>query len=174
MLVLSPRRLSDARGSFSEVWRQDAFDLAGAVGHWVQDNHAVSEPVGTVRGLHYQVPPAAQAKLVRVGRGAILDVVVDVRRGSSTFGEHLALELSEDRWNQLYVPAGFAHGYCTLEPETHVLYKVSDYYAPEHERGILWCDPALGIDWPLTPEQARVSEKDRGLPPLAEQPDLFR
>jgi dTDP-4-dehydrorhamnose 3,5-epimerase len=171
--VIVPARFEDGRGFFSEVYNQARFAELGLPTEWVQDNHALSRERGTVRGLHYQLPPAAQAKLIRVARGAIHDVVVDIRRGSPTFGRHVATELSAAAWNQLLVPAGFAHGYCTLEPDTEVLYKVSAPYAPEHERGIRWDDPALGIHWPVATGAAVVSERDAALPALAEQPDVF-
>ncbi len=140
---------------------------------FVQDNHALSRDIGTLRGLHFQLPPKAQDKLVRVTRGAILDVVVDVRRSSPTFGRHLAIELSADNWRQLWVPKGFAHGYCTLKPDTEVIYKVTDAYAPEHDAGIAFDDPALGIVWPATRETAILSAKDLVLPLLAEAARLF-
>jgi dTDP-4-dehydrorhamnose 3,5-epimerase len=162
--VLVPQRFGDERGFFSEVYNRDRFLEHGLPVDWVQDNHAFSRDRGTVRGLHYQLPPFAQTKLVRVTRGAIHDVVVDIRRGSPTFGRHVAVTVSAAEWNQLLVPVGFAHGYCTLEPDTEVLYKVSAIYSPEHERGIRWDDPALGIEWPVSTAEAIVSEKDRGLP----------
>jgi dTDP-4-dehydrorhamnose 3,5-epimerase len=166
--LLVPRRLVDGRGFLAETYNRRRFAEAGVRLDWVQENQAASAARGTVRGLHYQAPPAAQAKLVRVLRGALLDVALDVRRGSPTFGRHVALELSAENFRQLLIPAGFAHGYCTLEPDTEVLYKVDGHYSPEHERGIRWDDPALGIDWPVPPDQAVLSEKDRALPRLAE------
>jgi dTDP-4-dehydrorhamnose 3,5-epimerase len=171
--VLMARRLGDARGFFAETWSRDRFHGAGIDVEWVQENHAMSAAAGTVRGFHYQIPPAAQAKLIRVVRGAALDVAVDLRRGSPTFGRHVAIELSAENFRQFLIPSGFAHGYCTLEPNTEILYKVDHVYAPDTERGIRWDDPALGIDWPVTPREAVLSEKDRGLPLLADQPDLF-
>jgi dTDP-4-dehydrorhamnose 3,5-epimerase len=171
--VLVPRRFGDERGFFSETFNRRRFEEHGIRLDWVQDNHAYSQPAGTVRGLHYQLPPFAQDKLVRVTRGAVLDVAVDIRRGSPTFGRYVAVELRADAWNQVLVPRGFAHGYCTLEPDTEVIYKVTDYYAPEHERGLLWNDPELGITWPVGADQAVLSDKDLELPVLARQPDLF-
>lgn len=171
--VLVPRRYADARGFLSEVWHGAALEAAGLAHEFVQENHSVSRDAGTVRGIHYQLPPHAQAKLVRVVRGAVLDVAVDLRRRSPTFGRHAAVVLSAEAWNQLYIPEGFAHGFCTLEPETHVLYKLSDYYAPEAERGLHWADPALGIDWPVSPAEAILSEKDRAWPPLSELGEVF-
>jgi dTDP-4-dehydrorhamnose 3,5-epimerase len=140
---------------------------------FVQDNQALSGPAGTVRGLHYQLAPAAQSKLVRVTRGRIFDVAVDIRRGSPSFGKFASSELSAEEWNQLYVPAGFAHGYCTLTADTEVIYKVSDYYNPVHERAIRWNDPAIGIPWPVGEAAAIISDRDRRSPLLAQQPDLF-
>ena len=175
--LLVPPRHRDARGFFSEVFSRRA--LAAVLGfeppEFVQDNHSLSVERGVLRGLHYQVPPAAQAKLVRVARGAVLDVAVDVRRSSPTFGRHVAAVLSADNWRQVYIPAGFAHGFLTLEPDTEVLYKASDFYSPKHERGVRWDDPALGVDWGVTAEEAVLSEKDRRNPLLADVPtaELF-
>jgi dTDP-4-dehydrorhamnose 3,5-epimerase len=171
--VLVPHRLGDERGFFAESWNRQRFRDAGVDADWVQENHAASAARGTVRGFHYQVPPAAQAKLIRVVRGAALDVAVDIRRGAPTFGRHVAVELSASNFRQLFVPAGFAHGYCTLEPDTEILYKVDHPYAPDTERGIRWDDPALGIDWPIEAGAAVLSDKDRELPTLAEQADVF-
>lgn len=175
VLLLEAERHGDERGFLSEVWNRKALAAAGIRRDFVQDNHARSAERFTFRGLHFQLPPHDQAKLVRVSRGAVLDLVVDVRRGSETFGRHLAVVLSEQAWNQLYVPEGFAHGYLTLEPDSEVLYKVTDYYAPAAERGLNYADPALGIAWPVPPEAMRVNDRDRGFPRLAELPgDLFR
>jgi dTDP-4-dehydrorhamnose 3,5-epimerase len=171
--VVIPRRHGDHRGFFSEVYSRAAFAAAGIDIQFVQDNHSLSEAKGVVRALHYQLPPMAQAKLVRVVRGAILDVAVDIRRGSPTFGQHVREVLSRENWKQMFIPAGFAHGFVTLEPETEVLYKVSAPYSPESERGILWNDPQLGIEWGIDPESARLSDRDRRHPTLAESKDLF-
>lgn len=171
--LLTARRFEDARGFFCEVYHRRRFAEAGIAVEFVQDNCSVSRPRGVVRGLHYQIPPAAQAKLIWVVRGAIFDVVVDLRRSSPTFGQHLAIVLGAEDAKQLFVPEGFAHGFATLETDTEVHYKTSSYYSPEHERGLLWNDPALGIAWPIRPEEATASEKDTHLPPLALQPDLF-
>jgi dTDP-4-dehydrorhamnose 3,5-epimerase len=130
----------------------------------VQDNYSLSVEAGTVRGLHFQVHPFAQDKLVMVLRGSVLDVVVDIRRGSPTFGRHVSAVLSAAEWNQIPVPLGLAHGFCALEPHTEVLYKVTNYYAPDHERGLLWNDPDLGIVWPVAADQARLSGRDRTHP----------
>jgi dTDP-4-dehydrorhamnose 3,5-epimerase len=171
--ILVARRLGDERGFFAETWNRERFHEAGIDVEWVQENHAQSAVTGTVRGFHYQVAPAAQAKLIRVVRGTALDVAVDLRRGSPTFGQHVAVELSAANFRQLLIPVGFAHGYCTLEPDTEILYKVDHVYTPDTERGIRWNDPALRIDWPVKPADAVLSEKDRALPMLADQPDLF-
>jgi dTDP-4-dehydrorhamnose 3,5-epimerase len=140
---------------------------------FVQDNISLSPARGTIRGLHFQIPPHAQGKLVYVTHGSVFDVVVDIRRGAATYGRHFSTVLSAAAWNQIFVPAGYAHGLCTLEPETQVVYKVTDFYAPDHDRGLLWSDPALGIDWPIEPAQANLSEKDSRHPLLAELPDYF-
>jgi dTDP-4-dehydrorhamnose 3,5-epimerase len=140
---------------------------------FVQDNHSLSVEKGVVRGLHFQLPPFAQDKLVRVVRGRILDVAVDIRRSSPTFGQHVAVEISAESWNQILVPAGFAHGFVTLEANTEVIYKVTNYYAPQCDRGILWNDPALGINWPIAAGEAILSDKDKKQPLMADAPDLF-
>jgi dTDP-4-dehydrorhamnose 3,5-epimerase len=171
LLVL--RKHGDARGFFSETYNRRDFAALGIGLEFVQDNQALSGPAGTVRGLHYQLAPAAQSKLVRVTRGRIFDVAVDIRRGSPSFGKFASSELSADEWNQLYIPAGFAHGYCTLTADTEVIYKVSDYYTPVHERAIRWNDPAIGIPWPIGEAAAIISDRDRRSPHLAQQPDLF-
>ena len=158
-----PRLLGDERGYFSETFNEAAFTAAGIPGRFVQDNQSHSIAQGTVRGLHYQLPPCAQAKLLRVLRGAVLDVVADIRRSSPSFGRWLALEISAEKGNGIFVPEGFAHGYCTLRPDCEVLYKVSDFYSPAHERSIRHDDPDLAIEWPpgLTPV---LSRKDANAP----------
>jgi dTDP-4-dehydrorhamnose 3,5-epimerase len=171
--ILVPRRIGDARGFFSEVWNARELAAIGITAAFVQDNHVLTPLAGTLRGLHYQVPPAAQGKLVRVSRGAVFDVCVDIRRGSPTFGRCAATLLSAGNWHQVWVPPGFAHGYCTVEPDTEVLYKVTDFYSPADERGIAWDDPALAIAWPVDAGAAIMSERDRAHPLLADQPDLF-
>lgn len=175
VMVIVPDRFGDERGFFSETYSRRSLADAGIVDEFVQDNHSLSSPVGTVRGLHYQLPPFAQAKLVRVTRGAILDVAVDIRRGSPTFGQHVAATISAAAWNQIYVPAGFAHGFCTLEPDTEVVYKVTAYYSRAHDRGIGWNDPRLEIAWPVDSASALLSDKDRNQPCLADVApgDLF-
>lgn len=166
--VLMPKKHGDHRGFFSEVYNRRALAEAGVEIEFVQDNHSLSAEKGTVRGLHFQAPPFAQDKLVRVVRGSVFDVAVDLRKGSATYGEHVSVVLSAEAWNQLLVPIGFAHGFMTLEPDTEVVYKVSDYYAPDHDHGLLWNDPALGIRWPIAEEEAVLSDKDRVQPALSE------
>ena len=165
--VLVPSRFGDRRGFFSEVYSRRTLAGLGIDIDFVQDNHSRSAERGTVRGLHFQVPPRAQHKLVRVVRGAVFDVAVDLRRGSPTYGAHVSVVLSAKAWNQLLVPVGFAHGFMTLEPGSEVVYKVSDHYAPDHDRGLRWNDPDLGIAWPLPEEEALLSEKDRRHPAFA-------
>ncbi len=166
LLVIQPTKHGDHRGFFSETFRSSAFKEAGIDIHWVQDNHSYSAKRGVVRALHFQVAPYAQAKLLRVTRGAILDVAVDIRKGSATYGRHVAVELSADNWTQLYVPTGFAHGFCTLTEHCEVLYKTSEEYAAPAEGGILWSDPDLQIDWPVAADQATLSARDRLWPQL--------
>jgi dTDP-4-dehydrorhamnose 3,5-epimerase len=173
VLLLIPPRYLDARGFFSETWHGPRFAAAGIPGPFVQDNHACSRDRGVVRGLHLQVGPNAQGKLVRVVRGAIWDVAVDVRRGSPTYGQHAAAVLSAENWQQLWVPVGFLHGYATLEPDTEVIYKVTAPYDKPAERGVIWNDPALALPWPIAPAEALLSDKDLMLPTLAECPDWF-
>ena len=172
-LLLAPARHGDARGFFSEVFRQDRFEAAaGAVG-FVQDNHSRSQKRGVIRGLHYQAPPFAQGKLVRVTRGAVYDVAVDARRGSPSYGRHVGVELSEANWRQLWVPPGFLHGFCTLTDDVEFLYKVTSYYSPEHDGAVAFDDPELGIDWPLDGIEPLVSDKDRRAPAFADMPAVF-
>ena len=166
--LLSPRKHDDRRGFFSETYNKKAFAALGIDIDFVQDNHSYSADKGTVRGLHFQTPPFAQDKLVRVARGAVFDIAVDLRRSSPTYGRHVSAVLTADAWNQILVPIGFAHGFMTLEPDTEVIYKVSNYYAPDHDKGLLWNDPALGINWPISDDEAVFSEKDGKLPRLAE------
>ena len=166
--LLSPGKHDDRRGFFSETYNKKAFAALGIYIDFVQDNHSYSADKGTVRGLHFQTPPFAQDKLVRVARGSVFDIAVDLRQGSSSYGRHVSAVLSADAWNQILVPIGFAHGFMTLEPDTEVIYKVSNYYAPDHDKGLLWNDPALGINWPIFDDEAVFSEKDGKLPRLAE------
>lgn len=167
VVLVEPHVHADSRGSFREEYRRDRFAAAGITDDFVQDNVSRSRR-GVVRGLHFQRAPRSQAKLVRVLSGAVHDVVVDLRRGSATLGRHLAVRLQADDGRWLYVPAGFAHGFLSLEDDTDVLYKVSDLYSPEHEGGVRWDDPALGISWPGDPAAFLLSDKDRALPTLAE------
>lgn len=171
--LIRPRRIADARGYFAATYVRSEFVAAGIDHEFVQDNESRSRATGTIRGLHFQIRPFAQTKLVRVLRGRILDVVVDLRRPSASYGKHLAIELSEAAGEQLLVPAGFAHGFCTLEPETMVLYKVDNVYSAEHDRGVYWADASLGIEWPVAAADAVVSERDRGLPKFRELPAYF-
>lgn len=171
--IVTPKKFGDHRGFFSETWSRKAFSDAGLDLDFVQDNHSLSAPIGTLRGLHFQSPPFAQDKLVRVTRGRILDVAVDIRTSSPTFGKHVAVELSAENWKQLLVPAGFAHGFVTLEPDTEVLYKVTAPYAPQNDHGLAFDDPALGIDWRLPLSELTLSDKDRKHPRLAEMLRYF-
>lgn len=174
ILLIEPPRFGDERGFFSETYSLKVLAAAGFEGAFVQDNHSRSPRRGTVRGLHFQAPPAAQDKLLRVTRGAILDVAVDIRVGSPTYGEAVAIELSAENWRQLLVPKGFAHGFQTLTDDCEVLYKVTDYYAPEAEAGLLWSDPALGVQWPLGLGDALINARDAAWPALAAFESPFR
>jgi dTDP-4-dehydrorhamnose 3,5-epimerase len=171
--VLTPSRLGDERGFFSETFRASTLAEAGVAEPFIQDNHARTQRMGTLRGLHFQSPLAPQGKLVRCARGAILDVIVDIRSSSPTFGRHVSVELSEENWRQLYVPAGFAHGYVTLEDDCEVLYKTTAYYSPDTEGGLMWNDPALGIDWRLPVDHIQTNARDRTWPTLEELASPF-
>lgn len=173
VLLVTPRRFGDARGWFEETYAAAALAEAGFTRAFVQDNHAMSARRGVLRGLHFQAPPRAQDKLLRCARGAVLDVAVDIRRGSPTWGRSVAVELSEENGRQLLVPRGFAHGYLTLTDRADVLYKVTDGYAPETEGGLLWSDPALGIDWPVGAGEAVVNARDAAWPTLADLQSPF-
>jgi dTDP-4-dehydrorhamnose 3,5-epimerase len=173
VIEVEPVRHGDDRGWFSETFKVETFAQEGLDVDFVQDNESFSAAVGTVRGLHYQLAPAAQAKLMRVLSGSICDVALDIRRGSPTFGEYVSVTLTADAGNQLFVPVGFAHGFCTLEPNTTVAYKVSARYAPDAERSIAWDDPDIGIAWPDVASKATLSGKDAKNPRLADQPDLY-
>jgi dTDP-4-dehydrorhamnose 3,5-epimerase len=164
--LFTPRRIEDDRGWLSETFNVRTLAQSGVEVGFVQDNQALSRLAGTVRGLHFQSPPRAQAKLVRCLRGRIFDVAVDIRQGSPTFGRWVGAELSAQNGWQLFIPANFAHGYVTLDPDTEVFYKVSDHYAPNSEAGIRFDDPQLGIDWPLPATGAVLSAKDGALPLL--------
>lgn len=174
VLLLKPRYFQDPRGYFVETYNLRAAHMAGLNAEFVQDNQAFSHQRGTVRALHFQVPPHAQAKLVRVLRGSIYDVAVDLRAGSPTYGHWTAATLTAERGEQVFVPRGFAHGYCTLEADTEVTYKVDDYYAPDCERGLIWNDPDLAIDWPVNASEAVLSDKDLKLPRFADFASPFR
>jgi dTDP-4-dehydrorhamnose 3,5-epimerase len=163
--ILRPKKHGDARGFFSETWSRAALEAAGIDIDFVQDNQSLSATRGTVRGLHFQTPPHAQAKLLRVIRGAVFDVAVDLRQGAPSYGRHVSAVISAEEWNQILVPVGFAHGFMTLEPDTEVIYKVSGVYSPANDAGILWNDPDLGIAWPLDVEPV-LSDKDRVQPRL--------
>lgn len=171
--LIVPPRFGDDRGFFSEVYNRAALAERGIDDVFLQDNHSLSGDAGTVRGLHFQIDPRPIAKLVRVTRGAIVDVVVDLRRGSNTFGRHVMADLTATNWAQIYVPIGFAHGFCTLEPNTEVVYKVTDYWSAEVDKGVAWDDPDLAIDWPIAMQDAVLSDKDRTQPKLADLPDYF-
>jgi len=166
LLLIEPKRHGDHRGFFAETYSQRAYAALGVDATFVQDNHSVSAALGTVRGLHFQAPPAAQAKLVRCGRGAIFDVAVDIRRGSPTYGRWAGYTLSAENGVQLYIPVGFAHGFATLELDSEIIYKCSDYYALETEGALRWDDPDIGINWPLTSAPV-LSKKDATAPLLA-------
>lgn len=172
-LLISPERFGDERGFFSEVYNARALQSIGIDAHFVQDNHSFSAQKGVIRGLHFQSEPHAQGKLVRVTQGAALDVIVDIRRGSPTYGKHIKVELSAQNWRQLWVPVGFAHGFCTLSENVEFLYKVTGYHAPECNFGLAYDDPALDIEWPVSTVQAILSENDRKHPRLQDLLEYF-
>jgi len=173
VLEITPPRYEDDRGWFSETWNSEKFSAGGVAYEWVQDNESMSVSVGTVRGIHFQIEPCAQDKLVRATHGRIFDVAVDLRSSSPTFGQWVGRELSSDIGNQLLVPKGFGHGFATLTPDCRVAYKVSARYDASCDRGVAWNDPALGIDWPIAPAAAVLSAKDAAAPVIADAPDLF-
>jgi len=164
--LVTPPRFGDSRGFFSEVYHQDRFAAHG-IGPFMQDNQSLSAATGTIRGLHCQIAPGIQGKLVRCLRGAIWDVAVDIRMGSPTYGHHVAAILSAENGAQLWIPGGFLHGFCTLEPDTEVLYKVTEGYDRGAERAVRWDDPTLALLWPIAPEAAQLSDKDRAAPDIA-------
>ncbi len=174
VLILTPRRFADARGWFSEVWNASTLAAQGIATPFVQDNHSYSREAGTVRGLHFQAPPRAQAKLVRCGRGRILDVAVDIRAGSPSYGHWVGVELSAENGRQLLIPEGFLHGFVTREPDCEVLYKCSDTYAPDCDGAVRFDDPDLAIDWGIDPAGAILSDKDRAAPLLQNFATPFR
>ena len=167
VLLLTPKRHGDARGFFSESWNRRVMAEAGLEIDFVQDNHSFSARAGTVRGLHFQAPPHAQAKLVRCGRGRLFDVAVDIRKGSPSYGQWAGAELSFDNGHQLLIPAGFLHGFVTREADTEILYKCADYYAPDCDGAVRFDDPDIGIDWGIAPESAVLSDKDARCPAAA-------
>jgi dTDP-4-dehydrorhamnose 3,5-epimerase len=171
--ILEPKKFGDHRGFFSEIYSRRGLRELGIDIEFVQDNHSLSAEKGTVRALHYQLPPTAQDKLVRVVRGAIMDVAIDIRRASPTFGKHVTAIVSAENWRQMFIPIGFAHGFVTLEANTEVIYKVSNYYSPKDERGILWNDPAIGIAWGVDAQHAILSEKDTKNPLLKDAQEMF-
>ena len=168
VLILTPKRFGDARGFFSESWNRETLAAQGITLDFVQDNHSLSATPGTLRGLHCQLPPRAQAKLVRCGRGRLYDVAVDIRPGSATFGQWVGVELSFENGRQLLIPEGFLHGFVTRDPDTEILYKCTDTYAPAHERGVRWDDPELGIDWGLEGRAPVLSARDAAAGQLAD------
>lgn len=171
--VITPKKNEDYRGFFSESYNKKALEVVGIHSTFVQDNHSLSVEKGTLRGLHFQMPPFAQEKLVRVTQGSILDVAVDIRKNSPTFGKHVSVVISAKEWNQILIPIGFAHGFCTLEANTEVIYKVTNYYSAEHDRGIIWNDSDLSIEWPVTEQKVILSAKDKLLPQLKHVKELF-
>ncbi len=173
VLLVTPKRFGDNRGFFSETYNRRLFADHGLDLDFVQDNHSLSAAKGTLRGFHYQLPPFAQGKLVRVVKGAILDAAVDIRHGSPTFGQSVTAEITADNWRQIWVPPGFAHGFVTLAPDTEVIYKVTGFYSAPHDRGIIWNDPDIGLDWGVDERELVLSEKDRKLPRLAEAEPAF-
>jgi dTDP-4-dehydrorhamnose 3,5-epimerase len=166
VLEILPRKFGDDRGFFSETYNAERMTEAGITLQFVQDNHSFSAAKGVLRGLHFQLPPRAQDKIVRVVRGSIFDVVVDIRKSSPSFGKWVSLEISAKKWNQILIPKGFAHGFVTLEENTEITYKVTDFYSPEHDRSLRFDDPTLAIDWPFDPAAMQLSDKDRNAPYL--------
>lgn len=173
-VLITPKRVGDIRGWFMESFRASAFEAEVGNYTFVQDNSSMSAEAGTVRGLHFQLEPKVQGKLVSCTSGALLDVAVDIRTGSPTYGQFVAEELSAESGRQLWVPPGFAHGFCTLQPNTVISYKVTDYYSPEHDRGLAWDDPDVNIAWPVAPDSAVLSDKDRKQPTLANLGQVFQ
>lgn len=174
VLILTPRRFADDRGFFSEVWNRESLRKLGIDIDFVQDNHSLSRPVGTVRGLHYQSPPHAQDKLVRCGAGVVFDVAVDARAGSPTYGKWVGVELSAENGRQLLIPKGFLHGFVTRAPNSELLYKCSDVYAPDCDGAVRFDDPDLGIDWGIAADQAVLSPKDAAAPRFADFRSPFK
>lgn len=172
-IQIVPRKHEDHRGYFSEIFRLNSFaEQVGPV-TFVQENQSLSNAPGTIRGIHFQTPPMAQGKLVRCVAGRLLDVIVDLRQGSPTFGRWVSVILSPQDLNQLWVPVGFGHGFCTLEPNSIISYRVTEYYSPEHDKGVAWDDPEIGVDWPSVADPETLSGKDREQPRLADLPAYF-
>lgn len=171
--LITPKRHGDSRGFVAETFQEKHLRECGIACRFVQENHSMSAKAGTVRGLHFQTPPHAQAKLVRVLRGRIFDVALDLRRDSPTYGRHAAAELTAESMSMMFIPAGFAHGFCTLEDNTEILYKMSDFYAPATEGGVIWSDPDLQIAWPVMSDNAILSGKDLVLPRFRDLPETF-
>ena len=171
VILLTPQQFADSRGIFVETWNEQRYAALGIPGPFVQDNQSLSIKRGTVRGLHLQLAPNVQGKLVRCVRGSIWDVAVDVRPGSATFGQHVAAELPASNWCQLWIPGGFLHGFCTLEPDTEVAYKVTAPYDRGAERGVVWNDPTLALPWPVAAGEAVLSDKDLVMPKLSDYPN---
>ncbi|KQY07749.1 dTDP-4-dehydrorhamnose 3,5-epimerase [Rhizobium sp. Root73] len=167
IVLITPKKIGDSRGYFSETFRADLFLEKVGIFSFIQGNQSLSAEVGTVRGLHFQLEPRAQGKLVRCISGGILDVAVDIRKGSPTFGQHVKVELTAENGCQLWIPPGFAHGFCTLEPNSILSYNVTDYYSAEHDRGLFWNDPEIGINWPVSGDKAILSSKDAVQPALS-------
>jgi dTDP-4-dehydrorhamnose 3,5-epimerase len=174
LVLLRPRQFADSRGSFAETYNERAFQAAGIATKFVQDNQSFSAKRGTIRGLHFQLPPAAQAKLVRVLRGSVYDVAVDLRAGSPAYGRWVGETLTADGGEQLFVPRGFAHAFCTLEADTVVAYKVDEFYAPAADSGLIWNDPTLGINWPVAADEVVLSDKDLRLGRFADFASPFK
>ena len=172
-IQIVPRKHEDHRGYFSEIFRLNSFaEHVGPV-TFVQENQSLSNAPGTIRGIHFQTPPMAQGKLVRCVAGRLLDVIVDLRQGSPTFGRWVSVILSPEDLNQLWVPVGFGHGFCTLEPISIISYRVTEYYSPEHDKGVAWDDPEIGVEWPSIADPETLSGKDREQPRLADLPAYF-
>jgi dTDP-4-dehydrorhamnose 3,5-epimerase len=171
--IVEPKRFGDSRGYFVETWNKRRFAEHGLDLEFVQDNESLSAQAGTVRGLHFQKHPNAQDKLVRVLRGRVLDVAVDLRKSSPSYGQHVGVELSAENGRQLLVPIGFAHGFCTLEPDTIIAYKVTGFYSGADDLGIAWDDPDLAIPWPIAPAEAALSDKDMRQPKFRDLPSYF-
>ena len=172
--IIQPDKFKDCRGFFSETYNKKDLSSEGIDFDFIQDSHSFSHEKGTVRGLHYQIPPYTQNKLIRVIKGSIFDVVVDIRKSSPTFGMHITEIISAKNWNQILVPIGFAHGFCTLEEDTEVIYKVTNYYSPECSKGLLWSDKELSIDWPVCENEATLSKSDKELPTLSTNKFFFK